>query len=69
MNLHSLYVFRNITAEKLIENKAFNEIVIAQNEIKQKSQFIANMSHELRTPLNGVLGVNKCSNLNILQLY
>jgi two-component system cell cycle sensor histidine kinase PleC len=39
----------------------------AQNESRDKSQFLANVSHELRTPLNAIIGFSEIIKNNLIE--
>lgn len=41
---------------KIFDYKKY-KLIICQNQIDIKNQFMANMSHEIRTPLNGIMGM------------
>ena len=50
------YLKLKITAKEE-EIQAKEDVFIARDESKAKSDFLATMSHEIRTPMNGVLGI------------
>ncbi len=39
--------------------KAEAAVLIAENAVKSKQQFLSNMSHEIRTPMNAIIGFTK----------
>ena len=49
-------IARDITPQKLAEQKLIREKKRAEEANAAKSEFLANMSHELRTPLNHIIG-------------
>ncbi len=54
--------FRNITAEREIEESLRKAADSALKSERTMSEFLANMSHEIRTPINGVLGLARMLN-------
>lgn len=41
------------------KSKADSALIIAEDAVKAKQQFLSNMSHEIRTPLNAIIGFTK----------
>ncbi len=52
-----MVVFRNITAQRELEDTLERARDAALQNAKLKAEFLANMSHEIRTPMNGLLGM------------
>ncbi|MBP7062676.1 HAMP domain-containing sensor histidine kinase [Ferrovibrio sp.] len=52
----TMTVALDITHLKQVETRLRQQIAVAEQANKAKSDFLANMSHELRTPLNGIQG-------------
>ncbi len=50
-------VMRDITAQKLLEQRLEQALEQAEQASRAKSMFLASMSHEIRTPMNGVIGM------------
>lgn len=53
----SLGYFRDVRAERLVQQELKDALERAEEATRLKSEFLANMSHEIRTPLNGVIGM------------
>jgi PAS domain S-box-containing protein len=51
--------FRDISAQKQVEEELHRATKEAEAANRAKSQFLANMSHEIRTPMNGVIGMTE----------
>lgn len=54
-----VYVIRDITKRKHVENELINTKIKALESEKLKTAFLQNISHEIRTPLNGIMGFSK----------
>ena len=62
-----LCVFRDISAEKAIENQLREAKEKAEEANRFKSSLLSNISHEIRTPLNGILGGTEHIMMNRIQ--
>lgn len=51
-----LSVFRDISAQKNVQNKLRDAKEKAEQANRFKSSLLSNISHEIRTPLNGIIG-------------
>ncbi|WP_168171910.1 ATP-binding protein [Algoriphagus sp. A40] len=51
-----LSVFKDITAQKSVQNKLREAKEKAEEANRFKSSLLSNISHEIRTPLNGIIG-------------
>ncbi len=51
-----LSVFKDISAQKSVQNKLLDAKEKAEQANRFKSSLLSNISHEIRTPLNGIIG-------------
>lgn len=51
-----LSVFKDMTAQKAVENRLKEAKEKAEEANRFKSSLLSNLSHEIRTPLNGIIG-------------
>jgi signal transduction histidine kinase/ActR/RegA family two-component response regulator len=51
-------LYQKQKAEKLLNKKLKEAVILSEESSKAKSNFLSTMSHELRTPLNGVIGMS-----------
>lgn len=51
-----LSVFKDLTAQKAVENRLKEAKEKAEQANRFKSSLLSNLSHEIRTPLNGIIG-------------
>jgi signal transduction histidine kinase/DNA-binding NarL/FixJ family response regulator len=58
-NEAAIWVARNISARKRVEQELERAKEAAEVANRTKSTFLANMSHELRSPLNAILGFSQ----------
>jgi len=54
-----LACIRDITAQRIEQDRALQMVEEAQNSSNIKSLFLSSMSHELRTPLNAIIGFSQ----------
>ena len=52
-----LFVFRDITKDRKIQESLQQELDEAEEESRSKTTFLSRMSHEIRTPMNGIIGM------------
>jgi signal transduction histidine kinase/CheY-like chemotaxis protein len=53
------YIARDISRQKLIENRLREAKEKAEESNKLKTAFLANLSHEVRTPMNAIMGFSE----------
>lgn len=54
---YDTFRFRDITEDKRELEEAKEQLEIAENVSRSKTEFLSNMSHEIRTPMNGIIGM------------
>ena len=53
----AVLVFRDVTAQRQVEETLRRARAEAETANRLKSEFLANMSHEIRTPMNAIIGM------------
>ena len=49
--------FTDITEEYEVRQSLKEDLLMAQRQSQQKTDFLSKMSHEIRTPMNGIIGM------------
>lgn len=47
------------------QRKLSENLLLAENASREKSEFLSKMSHEIRTPMNGIIGMTKIAKMSL----